>query len=122
MKQRPTSTVDESTIAVEVLSEPERLLERARQLVHGAPAGVDLTIVVSMGSEVDSITVQISTDAPLEKRCDLVDWFAKKLGIVGCKGLPRCNASGYASYMASAEMGTNRKTYVDVFTPIAKAA
>lgn len=121
MNQRLTSPSKEPAPQTAYLSEPERLLERAKNIVHGAPAGLDLTLTLSMGKHGDSIHIQVDSAAPMEQRCGLVDWFAAKLNPRHPAGAPMLGESGTAWYRATAEFGENRGLYVNVTTQITKA-
>lgn len=122
MNHSPISPAEEPAAQVEYLNHPERLLERARYFVHGAPDGIELTLTISASKDVDTISIQIDDRATMEERCGLVDWFAKKLGARSGAGAPVLSESGYASYLTRAEFGANRKLYVDAYTRIAKAS
>lgn len=122
MNQPRTSTRKTPSAQNAFLNEPERLLERAKQLVAGYDSDVNLYITINMGPRADSLNFQVDAEASLEDRCAVVDWFAKKLGARSGTGAPMLSESGHASYKVSAEFGANRPLYVDAWTQIAKSA
>lgn len=122
MNQRLTTAATSPSPQPAPLSSVQRLLAQAEQLVDEAPDHVGLTLTLSAQEHGDSIIIQVDSKACMEDRCGVVDWFARKLNGASKAGAPVLSESGYASYATRAELGAHHKTYVDVYTPIAKAA